>query len=56
MSRKLVVIALGGNAIKQADEKGTTEEQMNNVDIAAINNINLFINSNILLLECEFLN
>ncbi|MCK5202203.1 MAG: carbamate kinase [Spirochaetales bacterium] len=35
MSRKLVVIALGGNAIKQADEKGTTEEQMNNVDIAA---------------------
>jgi carbamate kinase len=35
MSKKLVVIALGGNAIKQADEKGTTEEQLKNVDIAA---------------------
>ena len=35
MSKKLVVIALGGNAIKQADEKGTTEEQFLNVDIAA---------------------
>ncbi|MBN2017348.1 MAG: carbamate kinase [Candidatus Cloacimonetes bacterium] len=31
--RKLVVIALGGNAIKQADEKGTAEEQFNNVAI-----------------------
>ncbi len=35
MSRKLVVIALGGNAIKQAGERGTTEEQMKNVDTAA---------------------
>jgi carbamate kinase len=35
MSKKLVVIALGGNAIKQAHEKGTTEEQFLNVDIAA---------------------
>ena len=32
-TRKLVVIALGGNAIKQADEKGTAEEQFNNVAI-----------------------
>ena len=35
MSRELVVIALGGNAIKQAGEKGTTEEQFKNVDTAA---------------------
>lgn len=35
MSKELVVIALGGNAIKQADEKGTYEEQLRNVDIAA---------------------
>ncbi len=35
MSRELVVIALGGNAIKQAGERGTTEEQMKNVDTAA---------------------
>ncbi len=31
MARKVIVIALGGNAIKQADEKGTYEEQMKNV-------------------------
>ncbi len=31
--RKLVVIALGGNAIKQADEKGTAEKQFKNVQI-----------------------
>jgi carbamate kinase len=31
--RKLVVIALGGNAIKQATEKGTAEEQFKNVAI-----------------------
>ena len=30
-TRKLVVIALGGNAIKQAHEKGTAEEQFKNV-------------------------
>lgn len=35
MSRELVVIALGGNAIKQAGESGTTEEQFKNVDTAA---------------------
>lgn len=35
MYEELVIIALGGNAIKQADEKGTTEEQFNNVDITA---------------------
>ncbi len=35
MSRELVVIALGGNAIKQAGESGTTEEQLRNVDTAA---------------------
>ncbi|MGQ9679587.1 MAG: carbamate kinase [Candidatus Bathyarchaeia archaeon] len=31
---KRVVIALGGNAIKQPEEKGTVEEQFRNVDIA----------------------
>ena len=31
--RKLVVIALGGNAIKQAHESGTAEEQFKNVEI-----------------------
>jgi len=30
-TRKLVVIALGGNAIKQANEKGTAQEQFRNV-------------------------
>jgi carbamate kinase len=35
MDGKLLVIALGGNAIKQADEKGTTEEQFRNVDLTA---------------------
>jgi carbamate kinase len=28
---KRVMIALGGNAIKQPDERGTVEEQMRNV-------------------------
>jgi len=27
---KVILIALGGNAIKQANEKGTTEEQYRN--------------------------
>lgn len=31
--RKVIVVALGGNAIKQADEKGTAEEQRANVAI-----------------------
>jgi len=31
---KCVMIALGGNAIKQPDEKGTLEEQMRNVTVA----------------------
>lgn len=31
--RKVIVIALGGNAIKQADEKGTAEEQLSNVAV-----------------------
>ena len=35
MYEELVVVALGGNAIKQANEKGTTEEQFNNVDKTA---------------------
>lgn len=35
MSGELVVIALGGNAIKQAHEQGTTEEQVLNVDKTA---------------------
>jgi carbamate kinase len=35
MKKNLLVVALGGNAIKQAHEAGTTEEQLRNVDIAA---------------------
>ena len=35
MYEELVVVALGGNAIKQANEKGTTEEQFSNVDKTA---------------------
>jgi len=35
MNGKLIVIALGGNAIKQAQEQGTTEEQFHNVDLTA---------------------
>ncbi|MBN1838032.1 MAG: carbamate kinase [Spirochaetales bacterium] len=35
MNGKLIVIALGGNAIKQAHEHGTTEEQFRNVDVTA---------------------
>ncbi|MDD5557164.1 MAG: carbamate kinase [bacterium] len=31
--RKIIVVALGGNAIKQADEAGTAEEQRRNVAI-----------------------
>jgi len=34
--KKRVMIALGGNAIKQPHEKGTFEEQMRNVDTAAV--------------------
>lgn len=36
MVQQRLVIALGGNAIKQAHEKGTTEEQFYNVDVTAI--------------------
>ena len=32
---KRVLVALGGNAIKQPDEKGTFEEQMKNIEIAS---------------------
>ena len=35
MAGERIVIALGGNAIKQADQQGTTEEQFYNVDITA---------------------
>lgn len=35
MGAELLVIALGGNAIKSAEEEGTTEEQFRNVDITA---------------------
>jgi carbamate kinase len=35
MEESVLVIALGGNAIKQAEEKGTTEEQFRNVDLTA---------------------
>ena len=35
MLKRPIVIALGGNAIKQSDERGTTEEQFTNVDTAA---------------------
>ncbi len=33
---KIIVIALGGNAILQADEEGTYTEQMNNVRKAVL--------------------
>jgi carbamate kinase len=33
MEGNLLVIALGGNAIKQAEQQGTTEEQFRNVDL-----------------------
>ncbi len=36
MSSELVVIALGGNAIKQSNQEGTTEEQFSNVDKTAL--------------------
>ena len=36
MNGERIVIALGGNAIKQANQKGTTEEQFKNVDITTI--------------------
>ncbi|MBT5355655.1 MAG: carbamate kinase, partial [Candidatus Marinimicrobia bacterium] len=32
--KKLLVIALGGNAIKRSDEKGTSENQFKNVALA----------------------
>jgi carbamate kinase len=35
MEESLLVVALGGNAIKQAEEKGTTGEQFRNVDLTA---------------------
>ena len=35
MYDELVVVALGGNAIKQAGETGTTTEQFKNIDVAA---------------------
>lgn len=35
MAGELIVVALGGNAIKQAHESGTTEEQFKNVDDTA---------------------
>lgn len=35
MAGEVIVIALGGNAIKQAHETGTTEEQFHNVDKTA---------------------
>jgi len=33
-TKKSIVIALGGNAILQPDQKGTFEEQMKNIEIA----------------------
>jgi len=35
MYEELVIVALGGNAIKHSDEKGTTEEQFKRIDITA---------------------
>lgn len=32
--RKLIVVALGGNAIKRPDEKGTAEDQFRNISLA----------------------
>ena len=36
MAEQVLVIALGGNAIKQAHERGATDEQFKNVDITAL--------------------
>lgn len=36
MKQEKIVIALGGNAIKQAHQKGTTDEQFENVDATAL--------------------
>lgn len=36
-----ILIALGGNAIKQAEEKGTAEEQFKNVNTTAIHIVNM---------------
>jgi carbamate kinase len=41
MTSKTILIALGGNAIKQYDEKGTVEEQFRNVKIAAASIVQL---------------
>jgi len=35
MRKEVLVVALGGNAIKQAEQQGTTEEQFHNVDVTA---------------------
>jgi len=41
MAGEVIVVALGGNAIKQAEEQGTTEEQLRNVDITAAEMVKL---------------
>ena len=43
MDKKVVVIALGGNAILQAGQKGTYEEQYNNVKVAATEIVKIII-------------
>lgn len=35
MAGEVIVVALGGNAICQSDQKGTTDEQLQNVDVTA---------------------
>ncbi len=44
--RKIIVIALGGNAIKQADEKGTVEEQRANIATTCEQLVNMLIYGN----------
>ncbi len=36
MKHQRILVAPGGNAIKQAHEQGTGEEQMKNVDTACV--------------------
>jgi len=44
--RKIIVIALGGNAIKQADEQGTVEEQRANIATTCEQLVNMLIYGN----------
>ncbi len=45
MGKKVIVIALGGNAILQAGQRGTYEEQYENVKLAATEIVKIYNNS-----------